>query len=183
LQSEAGQPGELLERLNHDLHAILNRNDESIYASAIYMVIDTASHQIRWASAGHPCPLHLRQSDGKVEPMSFPKAKRGKVLGLFEQSVYHTCEAALQSGEVLLLFTDGVYEIFQGEKEFGLEGFMAAVRQNSALPVPELLDRTLDTARAFGAMQNFEDDVCLLAIETISDKSTGASLRNAIHGD
>jgi len=174
LQSEAGQPGELLGRLNYDLHAILNHNDESMYASAIYMVIDTASHQIRWASAGHPCPLQLRQSDGKVEPMSLPKEKRGKVLGLFEQSVYHTCEAMLQPGDVLLLFTDGVYEVFQGEKEFGLEGFMAAVRQDLALPVPQLLDRVLDTARAFGAMQNFEDDVCLLAIETSSDKSTGA---------
>jgi serine phosphatase RsbU (regulator of sigma subunit) len=43
---------------------------------------------------------------------------------------------------------------------------MATVRQNSALPVPELLDRTLDTARAFGSIQSFEDDVCLLAIET-----------------
>ena len=166
LQSEAGQPGELLERLNHDLHAILNQNDESMYASAIYMVIDTASRQIRWASAGHPHPLHLRRSDGKVEPMFLPKEKRGKVLGLFEQPVYHTCEAIVQPGDIMLLYTDGVYEVFQGEKEFGLEGFMATVRQNSALPVPELLDRTLDTARTFGAMQNFEDDVCLLAIET-----------------
>jgi serine phosphatase RsbU (regulator of sigma subunit) len=174
LQSEADQPGELLERLNHDLHTILNQNDESMYASAIYMVINTARHQIRWASAGHPCPLHLRRSDGRVEPMSLPREKRGKVLGLFEQPTYHTCEAMLQSGDILLLYTDGVYEVFQGEKEFGLEGFMAAVRQNSALPVPELLDRTLDTARAFGAMQNFEDDVCLLAIETIPENPTGA---------
>jgi serine phosphatase RsbU (regulator of sigma subunit) len=165
LQSEAGQPDELLERLNHDLHAILNQNDESMYASAIYMVIDTARHQIRWASAGHPCPLHLRRSGG-VEPMFLPKEKRGKVLGLFGQPVYHTCEAMVQPGDILLLYTDGVYEVFQGEKEFGLEGFMATVRQNSARPVPELLDRTLDAARAFGTMQNFEDDVCLLAIET-----------------
>ncbi len=169
LQSEASQPGKLLERLNHDLHTILNQNDESMYASAIYMVIDTASRQIRWASAGHPCPLHLRRSDRKVETMSLPKEKRGKVLGLFEQPVYHTCEAMVQPGDILLLYTDGVYEIFQGEKEFGLESFKDTVRQNSALPVPDLLDRTLDAARAFGAMQNFEDDVCLLAIETTTE--------------
>ena len=182
LQSEAGQPGELLERLNHDLYAILNQNDESMYAAAIYMVIDTARHQIRWALAGHPCPLHLRRSDGRVEPMSLPKEKHGKVLGLFEQPVYHTCEARLQPGDILLLYTDGVYEIFEGEKEFGLEGFMAAVRQNSALPVPELLDRTLDTARAFGAMQNFEDDVCLLAVEPISENPPALEKRAATWG-
>jgi serine phosphatase RsbU (regulator of sigma subunit) len=182
LQSEAGQPGELLERLNCDLHSILNQNDESMYASAIYMVIDTASHQIRWASAGHPCPLHLCRHDGRVEPLSLPKEKRGKVLGLFEDSIYPTCEAPLQPGDILLLFTDGVYEVFRGKEEFGVDGVMATVRQNLARPVSELLDRILDAARVFGDIQNFEDDVCLLAIETVPDQPKALELRVASWG-
>lgn len=165
LPSEAGQPGAALERLNRDLHAILRQNDETMYASAVYLTIDAANLQVRWATAGHPSPLHMRRRDGSVELMKPPAGKRGKVLGLFEQSSYPTCEATTQAGDILLLYTDGIYEVFNEEKEFGVEGFMDALRQHLPLPMPQCLDRTLEAAREFGRSENFEDDVCLLTIE------------------
>ena len=165
LPSETGQPGVALERLNHDLHTILRQNDETMYASAMYLIIDAANLQIRWATAGHPSPLHMRRRDGLVELMKPPAGKRGKVLGLFEQSSYQTCEATMQAGDILLLYTDGIYEIFNEEKEFGVDGLMAALRQNLTMPMPQCLDCTLQAAREFGHLENFEDDVCLLAIE------------------
>ena len=57
------------------------------------------------------------------------------------------------------------YEIFAGEKEFGIGGFLAAIRQNISSPTPQLLDRVLQSARAFGDAEEFEDDVCLLAVD------------------
>jgi serine phosphatase RsbU (regulator of sigma subunit) len=167
LQSKASHPGELLGRLNHDLYSILHQNDETMYASAIYMVFDTATLQIRWATAGHPCPVHLRGGDGSVEQMSLTGKKPGKVLGLFEHSAYDTSELNLKSGDRVLLFTDGIYEVFSGETEFGVAGLLGTLWRFSELPTAQLLDRILETARAFGATQNFEDDVCLLAMETV----------------
>lgn len=170
LQCDADEPGELLARLNEDLFAILRQNDETMYATAIYMVVDTASLQVRWAAAGHPCPLLLRGRDGSVEPLPLPREKRGKVLGLVASSAYETCETALQPGDRLLLYTDGIFEIFQGEKEFGINGLTATLRQNLTLPTPELLEKVLQTARAFAFSDEFEDDVCLLSIDTADGK-------------
>ncbi len=172
LQSEADEPGELLERLNDDLFAILRQNDETMYASGIYMVIDMASLHIRWASAGHPCPVLLRRSDSSVELLSIPSEKRGKVLGLVASSAYSTCETTLQAGDRLLLYTDGIFEIFCGEKEFGVAGFMNALQQNFTLSTPQLLDRALQSARTFCSSNEFEDDVCLLAIEVTDNKKS-----------
>jgi serine phosphatase RsbU (regulator of sigma subunit) len=169
LQSAADEPGQLLERLNEDLFAILRQNDETMYATAIYMVVDTANLRICWASAGHPSPLHLRGHDS-VELLPLPREKRGKVLGLVAATAYNTSETSLQPGDRLLLYTDGVYEIFSGEKEFGISGVAAALRQNLALPTPQLLDKVLQSARTFGAAPDFEDDVCLLAIDTTGGK-------------
>ena len=166
LQSEADEPGELLERLNDDLFAMLHQSDETMYASGIYMVMDTTSLRFCWASAGHPQPMQLRAQDGTVEPLCVPREKSGKVLGLTASASYPTCEVTLAPGDRLLLYTDGIYEIFAGEKEFGLAGFMNAIRQHFALPTPQLLDGVLKSALAFSGSKQFEDDVCLLAIET-----------------
>ena len=166
LQCDADEPGELLERLNDDLFAILRQNDETMYATGIYMVIDTNNLRICWASAGHPAPLHLRSRDGTVELLPLPQEKRGKVLGLVASSDYDTCEVTLQPGDRLLLYTDGIFEVFAGDAEFGMSGLIAAVRRNLTQPTPQLLENVLQSARAFGGCADFEDDVCLLAIDT-----------------
>jgi len=165
LQGDAEEPSELLERLNEDLFAILRDNDETMYATAIYLVIDTESLRVRWASAGHPSPLLLRRGESAVEPLPLSREKRGKVLGLVPSSTYDTGEAALQPGDRLLLYTDGIYEIFSGDKEFGINGLTSVLRQNLPQPTPQLLDEVLQTARAFSGSEVFEDDVCLLAID------------------
>ncbi len=167
LQSEADEPGELLERLNEDLFAMLHQSDETMYASGIYMIIDTVSLKLCWASAGHPAPLLLRAQDGQVELMCPPREKNGKVLGLIASSSYQMCEATLAPGDRLLLYTDGIYEIFAGEKEFGLAGLQAALVRHFTSPTPQLLDRILQTALDFSGGAQFEDDVCLLAVEAM----------------
>ena len=171
LQCDAEEPSQLLERLNEDLFAMLRQNDETMYASAIYMVINTANFRVCWACAGHPCPLHLRARDNAVELLPLPQEKRGKVLGLMSSSSYETCDVTLQAGDRLLLYTDGIYEIFSGDKEFGMNGVITALRQNFALPSSQLLDQLMQSARAFGPSQDFEDDVCLVAVETSVGKS------------
>jgi sigma-B regulation protein RsbU (phosphoserine phosphatase) len=165
LECDAEEPSELLERLNEDLFAILRDNDETMYATAVYLVIDTESLKVRWASAGHPSPLLLRRRESAVELLPLSREKRGKVLGLVASSSYDTGEAALQPGDRLLLYTDGIYEIFSGENEFGINGLTSVLRQNLGLPMPQLLDKVLQSARAFSGSDAFEDDVCLLAIE------------------
>ena len=165
VQSDASHPGELLERLNQCLYAILRQNDETIYASAAYLVINTANLGICWASAGHPCPLLLRQSDGSIIPLALSREKRGKVLGLVESATYQTGEASLETGDRLVLYTDGIYEVFHGDQEFGMDGLLASLHRHARLPASLLLDRLIAAARDFSGAPEFEDDVCLLAID------------------
>jgi serine phosphatase RsbU (regulator of sigma subunit) len=67
---------------------------------------------------------------------------------------------------LLLLFTDGLYEVDSpGGGEFGQERLLRAVRQRAKLPAEQLLDELLAEVRHFGAMQEFEDDVCLVGVE------------------
>lgn len=132
-------------------------------------MIDTADLEICWASAGHPCPLLLRGGGASIIPLALPKDKRGKVLGLMETSMYQTGETTLEAGDRLLLYTDGIYEVFSGDKEFGMDGLLATLQRHAGLAAPEMLDHLLEAARAFGSSQEFEDDVCLLAVDIAPD--------------
>src|SRR5215475_2463236 len=106
----AADPGKFLAEINRSLHAILKRTREPFLATAFYMVADAAAAELRFASAGHPSPYHLQRKQGVVEPLKFSDPRHGPALGLFEKSSYPACKTRIAAGDLLLLFTDGIYE-------------------------------------------------------------------------
>jgi len=65
-----------------------------------------------------------------------------------------------------VLFTDGVYEMHgPEEEEFGLDRLVAAFRRRSKMPPAQMLDEILAEVQAFSQQKEFEDDICLVAVE------------------
>lgn len=158
--------GKLLAEVNHSLHAILKRTDHPMMSTAYYLVVDAASADIQFASAGHPSGLRLRRRHGEVEPLRQLDARHGPALGLFADSAYPTCRSSSEIGDALLLFTDGLYEANDAQaQEYGQERLLAAVQQRLHLPVPRLLDELLQDVQNFTGTKEFQDDVCLLSVE------------------
>lgn len=158
--------GKLLSEVNHSLHTILRRTDHPMMSTAFYMVINCASTEFQFACAGHPSPLCVRRGQSSVLPLKSIDPRHGPALGLFPESAYPTCRCALNAGDAVVLFTDGLYEASTpAGEEYGLERLLAAVRQRAALPMPRLFDEILKDIRAFSGTPEFEDDVCLLGVE------------------
>lgn len=94
-------PGETLARLND---ALASQNlATGTFCTACYGVLDTRSLVLQIASAGHPMPMLLRGE----EPPTFVKVE-GSLLGIFEGEHYRTHTLQMQSGDRLVLYTDGV---------------------------------------------------------------------------
>ena len=110
--------------------------------------------------------MRVHRASGVVEPLHAYDARHGPALGLFEESAYPTCRCPLSPGDLLVLFTDGVYEMHgQEEEEFGLERLMAAFGRRSKLPPAQMLDEILAEVQTFSQQKDFEDDICLVAVE------------------
>ena len=70
-------------------------------------VLDPASHTITLVNAGHPSPLLIRGTAGAVQE-AVPIEVAGPPVGVLDGHAYTGCQVALQPGDGLVLFSDGV---------------------------------------------------------------------------
>jgi len=165
LMPVAADAGKFLSEMNRSLHAILRRTREPFLATAFYLVADVASGELRFSSAGHPSPFRVQRSAEVVELLRSYDSRHGPALGLFEKPIYPTCRAPLAPNDLVLLFTDGLYELDNAlGEEFGQERLLASVRRHLRLPMDDLLDSILEDAQRFAGSDQFDDDVCLVAM-------------------
>ncbi len=168
LRALGDNPGALLTRVNAELKAILRPMSGTMFATAFYLVADVAAGVVRFSKAGHPNPLLLNRRTGEVQALMCSKPAQGPALGMFENSQYGSCEAPLEADNLILLFTDGLYEVFDADDhEYGLERLAPALKQRRNLPVDQLVEGLIDEVRHYSAHVEFEDDVCLVAVEAI----------------
>ncbi len=170
MRMQGNDPAGLLARLNAELITILKPMESPLYATAFYLVADAAGGTIRFAKAGHPAPMRWRRTDGAVERLQCAAGKGGPALGLLNQAQYANCDQSFAPGDMVLFFTDGIYEIFDAKgDEFGPERMMAFLASHRHQPVEILLDGLLNGARSFAADGKFEDDVCLILMEALEE--------------
>jgi sigma-B regulation protein RsbU (phosphoserine phosphatase) len=159
-------PGELLTRINAELMRILKPGNSPLYATAFYLVADMACQQIRFARAGHPNPLVMQRFTGQSRPLKCADGTQGPALGMFADARYGSNECPLARGDIILLFTDGLYEVFDAaEKEFGLSGLISVMQKQRNQPLNAMVDGLLAEARGYSATNCFDDDLCLVVLE------------------
>jgi sigma-B regulation protein RsbU (phosphoserine phosphatase) len=166
LRPVAMDPGQLLTRINCDLRAILQQTGTPLFTTAFYLTADLQKREFLFANAGHPRPLLVHRLSGQVEPLKYPDGKARPALGLFAESTYPTASSPLAAGDLVMLFTDGLYEVEgPGNQQFSQDLLLQAVKKNAALHCAGLFDAILDEIKQFSASHEFADDVCLVGVE------------------
>jgi serine phosphatase RsbU (regulator of sigma subunit) len=147
-------PAQALEELNRQMSA-LERLEEFI--SLCVVVFDTEAATLRFASAGHPAAWLWH--DREVRPLR----ATGPLLMLDPTGGYMSREIPLDSGDLLLLYTDGLAEARSGEQLFGEDRVANALRRDPGQNPDVLCKTLLEAAREF-ATEPMTDDVAILAI-------------------
>jgi sigma-B regulation protein RsbU (phosphoserine phosphatase) len=162
------KPGELLVAINRALLEAFKNSDITLFASAFYLVADLAKGQLHYANAGHPNPLHFTRAANSSAAAALPLkgARSGPALGLFDGARYDTVHRKISPRDVVLLFTDGLFEVEgSGGQLYDYQKLLRAVCNRTGLPVPELCRSLIDEVQQFSATQAFDDDVCLVAMD------------------
>lgn len=116
-------PGELLANVNR---ALFSSTDPEHFATLFLAALEPDGSGFRYASAGHNPPL-LLGTDGT--PRWLPPA--GTPLGMFEEMTYPVTTVAMEPGELLVAYTDGVTEACDNhEDEYTEDGLCHCVAHN-----------------------------------------------------
>jgi sigma-B regulation protein RsbU (phosphoserine phosphatase) len=166
LADVAIDPGRLLGQINQDVRAILRQSGTPMFTTGFYMVADVEQQQLHYANAGHPKPLLIHRDSGQVDLLLNTGGKCCPALGLFEGSIYPTSSCPLLPGDLVVLFTDGLYDI-EGihPDRINPDWILAEIRKRAQLPAPELFDQLLGEIRTVSENASFADDVCLVGME------------------
>jgi serine phosphatase RsbU (regulator of sigma subunit)/anti-sigma regulatory factor (Ser/Thr protein kinase) len=150
-------PGAVLQRVNEHLVPDI---PENMFVTCLYGVLELDTGRLVFANAGHNLPM-ITSGGAVTELMA-----RGMPLGLMPGMTYEETEAVLDPGAHLLLYSDGVTEAHDADREMFGGDRLAMVMAEAGTRRGDALLRTLIAAlgafAAPGAEQ--EDDITLVAI-------------------
>jgi sigma-B regulation protein RsbU (phosphoserine phosphatase) len=131
------------------------------YFSIVCMSIDIRQGILSYGGAGHPPPVLLR-ADGSLEILDY----RGPVIGFGTDRLYRQRDIRLQSGDKIILYTDGLTENRGREgRVFGRDMFHSILRDFGARPVEDLVSGLHAEVRGFLKGVTPDDDISLLGVE------------------
>ncbi|MEA3287819.1 MAG: GAF domain-containing SpoIIE family protein phosphatase [Candidatus Marinimicrobia bacterium] len=120
--------------------------------------VDVDEGVIRYVNGGHPAPLIFHQ-DGSVERLE----TGGPLLGFDPDFTYEMGEIWLQTGDLILLYTDGVTEIeSRSGQSLNESGLIDALQNDAEKKVSEISRALLVQLEKFNGKSAFDDDLTLI---------------------
>ena len=143
--------------------ALLEQLPPDDFCTVALVEVDVVAMRARIALAGHPLPMLARPGE-PVREVGEP----GQLLGAVEDPEIYDAELELRSGDLLLLYTDGVIEARDDHGQLGPERLSALIEMLGGNPPAELTGRLLRAISAFEGIQR--DDIALVALRVTPDR-------------
>jgi sigma-B regulation protein RsbU (phosphoserine phosphatase) len=152
-------PAECLQQVNVTLS---RENVRSMFVTIFYAVLNLRTGELEYCNGGHNPPFYLAKN-GQIE---FLQKVGGLALGVMDKAKYEAKKLALQSGDGLFLYTDGITEAMDAvNNEFSEKRLQDFLKQSHAASPAEMIRGAVEAVRACAAGAPQADDITALAIK------------------
>lgn len=154
-------PGTTVELVNADIRKL----EANCFITAFLGYIDLHDNKLTYCNAGHPYPIVYRKSQNSLDILK----TQGTFIGVLEDGFFEEHDVYVNPGDCLLLFSDGIYQMFQSDivskrksleqtvldqlSKTSPEQFLSFVKNNSARPNGENI---------------FDDDITFIVAEILT---------------
>lgn len=143
-------------------HALGDDLQDGRFITLVLAALNSQTHRIEYANAGHAPALHFRCEDKAFLPLD----ATGLPLGVLERPEYpQGPPIEMQVGDILILCTDGIVESIDANyKQFGVARLQEIVSQMKDAPVQELVESIGARVSEHYVGESPDDDLTILAI-------------------
>jgi phosphoserine phosphatase RsbU/P len=145
------------EVFNHINRFLCEHSDVGRYATMFFGILNQDG-VLQFVNAGHPSPLLLRAGE-----VAEPFTEGGFPVGLIAEATYIASSVRLQTGDTLLLYSDGVTEAADPDDQmFGVSRLREVLFGQDEMPLEGLKKKVLAAVHAFSRGANQADDITLV---------------------
>ena len=161
LKDVADQPGQLMKEINR----ILTGNIENGFVTAGYALIDKSAMKLYYIRSGHEPLMIYRKNSNTIEEI----APAGRLIGYAWADNYEMSESAIEPGDRVILYTDGLLEVYNKEREIISMNFLKnAIIRGRELSATDLTDSLAGLLRRWrGLDEELEDDITIVVIDIL----------------
>jgi hypothetical protein len=153
-------PGMLFSELARGMYQDLSKVERFLTAVGVALRPDT--NELEIVNAGHNPPLLYRAKDRSVTGIE----AQTTVLGFMPEADFPTTRIAMEPGDCLLLYTDGVTEAANSDEEmFGDDRLASVLVTAASRPAAEIIAMVMAAVHSFRRPGERGDDITLVAIK------------------
>lgn len=156
-------PQKICEKTNEFLRKS-NRID--MFVTTLLLVVDMKQRTMKYVSAGHNSGIMVKKNGERIRLKT-----KGLPLGVMERTTYEQKEMAIDSGDLICLYTDGITETadIQGE-EFGEDRLERLLKSHNDQPLKEISENIFNRLGSFSDLP-IADDRCLILLRFLKNSN------------
>jgi sigma-B regulation protein RsbU (phosphoserine phosphatase) len=161
-------PAEVIANLNSRMTG--QKFSANRFVTCCYCLLNTATLELTYARGGHPYPILIRPNE-KLQRLE----TQGSLLGIFENARFTQQTIQLQTGDKLLLYSDGAEPFIGDIDDSGSFNLAENFRQLTHLPLTEMTEkfnsliqnRGLKTSSLDSTSSPQADDITIVGLEIL----------------
>ncbi len=150
-------------RMNRANELLYRSTDPEKFATLFYGVLDLDQHNLTFSNAGHENPYlnTLQNGDSRL-------STGGTVLGVVDNFPFEEEIVPIGSGDLLVIFSDGITEAFDiNENQFGENRLEDVIEKHKTEPAVAIIEHIVEAVQEFAGDAPQADDLTLVVIKRV----------------
>jgi sigma-B regulation protein RsbU (phosphoserine phosphatase) len=149
------------DRVRRSNELLFRSTDPEKFATLFYGVLDVQHHTFTFSNAGHENPFHFKRDRGMARLTA-----GGTVLGVIDRFPFEEDVVRIDTGDLLVIFSDGITEAFNvDDDQFGEARLEAAIQESLDEPSEAIIEKVVTAVNEFAGQAPQADDLTLVIMK------------------
>ncbi|MBI5680288.1 MAG: SpoIIE family protein phosphatase [Methanobacterium sp.] len=141
---------------------ITSEAESGMFVTLFYGILNCIERTFTYVNAGHNPPLIFKSKTDRIKILK----TEGIAIGALEEVIFEEKKIKLETGDMIIFYTDGVTEALNNEEEqFGDKRLFKLLKENKDLSPSKMVSKIIDEVEEFSGGRTQFDDITLMVLK------------------